>query len=81
MVNALGVTAAVLGVFFAVGVTVGVLIVIAVSGVGRARLGGSRGPGSGPADQPGLSPGESPAPAWPADPGGRDEYPWWPSAR
>jgi hypothetical protein len=81
MVSVLGVTAAIIGVFFAVGILVGVLIVIAIPRAGRARLGGSQRPGSGPADQPGLSPPQWPAPTQPEDPDDREGYPWWPSPR
>jgi hypothetical protein len=77
VVNALEVTAAIVGVFFAVGIIVGVLLVMAISGAGRPRPGGNQQLPSGSAGQTGLSPPQSPAPQEPDD---RD-YPWWPSAR
>jgi hypothetical protein len=80
VVNALEVTAAVVGVFFAVGIIVGILLVMAVSGAGRPRLGGGQQFPPGSADQHGLNPPESPAPAQPQEPDDRD-YPWWPSPR
>ena len=77
--NPFEIVAAVTCLFFAVGVAVGVLLVVAMSRDGRPRgLNGGRPQQFGelhpdPRDQPGSGP--------PAEPDDRDDYPWWARGR
>jgi hypothetical protein len=81
-VSAFEVVATITAVFFAVGIVVGFLIVMAIPGF--RRIGGAGGqqvpPHSHPDpwDQLGPGPPGEPVPAPRQEPDDRDDYPWWP---
>lgn len=77
--NPFEVVAAIVCVFFAVGIAVGVLLVAAMSGDGRPK-----GLNGGPPQQFGdvhPDPGDQPGGGPPAEPDDRDDYRWWANGR
>jgi hypothetical protein len=90
-VNAFEIGAVIIGIFFAVGIGVGLLIMVSIPAIARITHRDSelerhlREYHPDPRDQPdpGPTPGTQPLPRVPPprEPDDRDDYPWWPGLR
>jgi hypothetical protein len=87
-VNAFEVGAVIIGIFFAIGIVVGLLLVVSIPAIARITARGReqerqlRQFHPDPKDQTDPGPPDaSTQPIPPREPDDRDDYPWWPSQR